>query len=208
LFVSRSSFNKQNLAAHALYQERCRQLGRGQIRQNNNGQRKTNEVFIGISFIKCDNLLMWETKKSTGIEGLVINPQIKDEAEKNFKNLKDFEKINQGFQIFENLVTLDFYENDSLILSTQDKPKSIIFKSFYLWSGDTLVIDGGIGLFVGAGFSIQIINGKATVYHMLSSDESPTYAYGEKTKLIYRLEVPCHDVMAIISEIPEKEKVR
>jgi hypothetical protein len=103
-------------------------------------------------------------------------------------------------------VTLEFYENDSLIFSTQDKPKSLMFKSFYIWQGDTLVIDGGIGLFGGGGFSLQIVNGKATVYHMLSSDEFPTYAYGEQTELIDRLEVPCREVKAILSEIPVKGK--
>ena len=98
----------------------------------------------------------------------------------------------------------DFYENDSLIGSTQGKPKAILFKSFYLWKGDTLIIDGAIGLFGGGGFSIQVINGKATVYHMLSSDDFPTYAYEEKTEIIFRLDVPCHDVKAIVSEIPLK----
>lgn len=147
-----------------------------------------------------------QTSGTKTIDGLVINPQIKFEAEKNIKDIKDFEKVNQGFQIFENMVTMEFYENDSLILSTQDNPKSIMFKSFYLWSGDTLVIDGAIGLFGGGGFSVQIVNNKATVYHMLSSDDFPTYAYGEKTKLLDRLEVPCNDVKVILSEIPTKDK--
>ncbi|MCZ8215202.1 MAG: hypothetical protein O9262_03135, partial [Cyclobacteriaceae bacterium] len=82
--------------------------------------------------------------------------------------------------------------------------RGVLFKSFYLWEGDTLNIDGAIGLFGGGGFALKIINGKATVYHMLSSDDFPTYAYGEKTELIDRLEVPCHDTKAIISEIPLK----
>jgi len=39
---------------------------------------------------------------------------------------------------------------------------------------------------------------------MLRSDEFPTYAYGEKTGLIYRLEVPCHESKVILSELPVK----
>src|SRR5688572_8974390 len=147
-----------------------------------------------------------QTSTTKAIDGLVINPQVKIEAERNIKDSKDFEKINQRFQIYENMVTMEFYENDSLILSTKDNPKNIIFKSFYFWRGDTLIIDGGIGLFGGGGFSIQIVNDKATVYHMLSSDDFPTYAYGEKTELIDRLEVPCNDVKLILSEIPTKGK--
>ena len=145
-----------------------------------------------------------QVDNSKDIEGLTINPNIKKEAEENIKDLKDFEELNRGIQIYESKVTLGFYENDILVLSTKDNPKSIISKSFYLWRGDTLIIDGGIGLFVGAGFSIQVVNNKATVYHMLSSDEFPTCAYGEKTDLIYRLEVPCYDTKLILSELPKK----
>jgi hypothetical protein len=147
-----------------------------------------------------------QTSTTKTIEGLVINPQIKIEAERNIIESKDFEKIDQGFQIYENMVTMELYENDSLILLTKDTPKSIIFKSFYFWRGDTLIVDGGIGLFGGGGFSIQIVYDKATVYHMLSSDEFPTYAYEEKSKLIERLEVPCHNGKVILSEIPKKGK--
>ena len=39
---------------------------------------------------------------------------------------------------------------------------------------------------------------------MLRSDEFPTDAYGEKTGLIYRLEVPCHESKVILSELPVK----
>jgi hypothetical protein len=41
---------------------------------------------------------------------------------------------------------------------------------------------------------------------MLSSDEFPTYgyAYGEKSDLLGRLEVPCHDTKLTISELPDK----
>jgi hypothetical protein len=143
-------------------------------------------------------------KNSNDVEVLTIDSNIKKEAEKNIKDLKDFEKLNLGIQIYESKVALEFYENDSLILSTWDNPKSIISKSFYLRKGDTLSIDGGIGIAVGAGFSLKLINNKATVYHMLSSDDYPTLAYGETTDLIYRLEVPCHDVKVVLSGLPEK----
>lgn len=164
------------------------------------------KYLVGLLFVSMVICSCGQTKKSNNIEGITISPQIKDEAEKNFKRLEDYDELTHGFQMFKNNVTFEFYENDSLILSSEVKQKSVLFKSFYLWKGDTLLIDGGIGLFGGGGFSIQIIKGKATVYHMLSSDESPLYAYGEKTQLLDRLEVPCHDVKAILSAIPEKGK--
>ena len=101
-----------------------------------------------------DNLLDQQVNNSKDVEGLVINPSIKKEAEDNIKDLKEFEHLNRGIQIYESKVTLEFYENDSLVLSTNDNPKSIVSKSFYLWTGDTLTIDGEIGLFGGGGFSI------------------------------------------------------
>ena len=67
-------------------------------------------------------------------------------------------------------------------------------------------IDGAFGLFGGTGFSIKIIKGKATLYHMLASDEFPSYAYSEKDSLIFRLEIPCTDTKIVLSEIPDKTK--
>ena len=68
---------------------------------------------------------------------------------------------------------------------------------------DTLGIDGAFGLFGGIGFSIKIINGKAKLYHMLSADDFPYYAYEENDDLIFRLEVPCNETEIILSEIPD-----
>lgn len=156
-------------------------------------------ILLSLTFSSCG--------QSDSISGLTIDPEIKTEAEKHFKSASEYEEINTsdiGFQIFENSLEFDFYENDSLVVSTQGKPKAVLFKSFYLWKGDTLIIDGAIGLLGGGGFSIQVVNGKATVYHMLSSDDFPTYAYGEETEMIFRLDVPCHHTKAILSEIPTK----
>lgn len=153
------------------------------------------------------SLSFWSCGQFNSISGLTIDPAIKAEADKHFKTESEFEKVNtsgSGFQIFENSLEFDFYENDSLVGSSQGKPKAILFKSFYFWKEDTLIIDGAIGLFGGGGFSIQIANGKATVYHMVSSDNFPTYAYGENTQVIFRLDVSCHHVKAIVSEIPIK----
>lgn len=162
------------------------------------------KYLIGLLFIILTIYSFGQAKNSNVVEGLTINSNIKKEAEENIKDLKDLKKLNPGIQIYESKVALEFYENDSLILSTWNNPKSLISKSFYLWRGDTLTIDGGIGIAVGAGFSLKLIKNKMTVYHMLSSDDYPTYAYGEMTELLYRLEVPCHDIKVVLSGLPEK----
>lgn len=76
---------------------------------------------------------------------------------------------------------LDLYEDDKLSISLKEQDnKSTVFKSFYYWQGDTLAIDGAFGLFGGTGFSIKIVKDNATLYHMLASDDFPSYAYKEK----------------------------
>jgi len=162
------------------------------------------KYLIGLLFISLTIYSRGQSLNSTFIEGLTVNPMIKEEAKTNIKDLKEFEGGKLGIQIYESKVAIEFYENDSLILSTMDNPKSIISKSFYYWRGDTLTIDGGIGLAVGAGFSLKLVTNKATVYHMVSSDESPLYAYSETSDIIHRLDVPCLNFKVVLSELPEK----
>ena len=109
--------------------------------------------------------------------------------------------------IYNNAMLLDFYEDDKLSISLQEQDnKSTVFKSFYHWQGDTLGIVGGFGLMGGTGFTIKIIKGYATLYHLLASDDFPSYAYKEKDSLIYKLEVPCTDTKIVLSEIPDSTK--
>ncbi|NJM78438.1 MAG: hypothetical protein HC854_00165, partial [Flavobacterium sp.] len=65
-----------------------------------------------------------------------------------------------------------------------------------------LNIDGGFGIFGTIGFCIKIKDNRTEVFHMLSSDDFPAYAYKEKDSLIMRLEVPCKNTRIILSEIP------
>ena len=69
-----------------------------------------------------------------------------------------------------------------------------------------LRIDGAFGLFEGLGFDIQIKDDKAILYHLLSSDNTPMYAYTKNDDFIFRLEVPCTDTKIVLSEIPDPEK--
>ena len=140
------------------------------------------------------------------VKGLTIDQSIKSEVEKHIENSKEFDAIKDKMQVYGNSILVESYQNDSLTFSSNDIKNKQLFKSFYLWKGDTLTIDGAFGLFGGIGFGIDIYKKNATLYHMLSSDDFPSYAYKENDSLIFRLEVPCTDTKIILSEIPDSTK--
>ncbi|MGV3540664.1 MAG: hypothetical protein ACO1OQ_12700 [Rufibacter sp.] len=162
-------------------------------------------LIILITF--SSTLSSWaQTTKGNSTRGFTINPTIKAEVEKNISP-SQFGAGKDKFLIYNNRMVLEFYEDDKLTISLKEQDdKSTVFKSFYYWKGDTLGIDGAYGLFGGAGFSIKITSGQATLYHMLASDEYPSYAYKEKDSLVFRLEVPCTDTEIVLSEIPVPSK--
>ena len=147
-----------------------------------------------------------QTKNSETIKGLTIDPSIKNEVEKNIESSKELDMFQDKMQVYLNSGFIESFQNDSLIFSSNSQRGKIPFKSFYLWKGDTLAIDGVFGLFGGIGFGIDIYKNNATLYHLLSSDDSPSYAYKENDSLIFRLKVPCTDTKIILSEIPDSTK--
>lgn len=147
-----------------------------------------------------------QPEKDKTATGLTLDPSIKNEVEKNISP-SEFGAGQDKILIYNNSMLLDFYEDDKLFISLKEQDnKSTVFKSFYYWQNDTLGIDGAYGLFGGTGFTIKIVKGVATLYHMLASDEVPSYAYNEKDSLIFRLEVPCTDTKIVLSEIPDSTK--
>jgi len=141
------------------------------------------------------------------VAGVVIDKNIKAEVEKHISPAKDLDTIKGKIEVYNNSLFAEIYQNDSLIANTYNKavPKQL-FKSFYYRSKDSLKIDGAFGLFTGIGFSINIYKNKATLYHLLSSDETPGYAYKPSGALISRLEVPCTSTKIVLSEIPDSTK--
>ena len=140
------------------------------------------------------------------VNGLKIDPNIKSAVEQNIESVKELNEVNDKMQIYSNSLYTVSYQNDTLLFSLKNIPQKIIFKSFYYWNGDTLNIDGAYGLFGGTGFCIKTIKKGATLYHMLSSDDFPSYCYKPNDSLIYRLEVPCTETKIILSEIPDSTK--
>lgn len=147
-----------------------------------------------------------QTKNSEVINGLTIDPSIKSEVEKHIENSKELDAFKDKMEVYINSGDIQSYQNDSLILNSKMGDNKAPFKSFYLWHGDTLSIDGAFGLFGGIGFGIDIVKNKATLYHMLSSDDFPSYTYNANDSLIFRLEVPCTGTKIILSEIPDTTK--
>lgn len=158
-------------------------------------------------FIFCLTLTACgQTKDSETIKGLTIDPSIKTEVEKHIETSKEFEMFGDKMQVYLNSGSIESFQNDSLIFSSAKQKWKAPFKSFYLWKGDTLTIDGAFGLFGGVGFGINIYKNNATLYHMLSSDDFESYAYNENDSLIFRLEVPCTETKIVLSEIPDSTK--
>lgn len=154
-----------------------------------------------IAFASCG-----QTKTPNPVNGLTIDPDIKQEVEKHIESSKELDMYKDEMQVYLNSGDIESFENGNLAYSSRFNGKKIPFKSFYLWHGDTLTIDGAFGLFGGIGFGIEIHRDKASLYHMLSSDDFPSYAYKENDSLIFRLEVPCTDTKIILSEIPDSTK--
>ena len=150
------------------------------------------------------SLLILSCSVKSEIDGLIIDPKIKTEVEKHIVEKEDYAVFGDLMQVYGNSAIMKGYENDSLIFQNEDFSKKLPFKSFYLWNKDTLGINGAYGLFGGSGFYIKIANKKATLFHMLSSDDFPTYAYKENDSLIDRLEVPCTETKIILSEMPNQ----
>tara|TARA_B110000305_G_C19156265_1_gene500442 strand:+ start:64 stop:705 length:642 start_codon:yes stop_codon:yes gene_type:complete len=147
-----------------------------------------------------------QSTKNIPENGFKIDSNIKVSVDKMISD-SEFGAGQNVMLVYNNIMTVDFYENDELSVSLkEDDNKSSVFKSFYYWKGDTLGIDGAFGLFGGIGFSIKFIDGKATLYHMLASDDFPSYAYNEADSLIFRLEVPCLETKVILSEIPNSNE--
>jgi hypothetical protein len=159
-------------------------------------------ILIFLSTISACGQMKFDDSKS----GIIIDPKIKADVEKNISP-SEFGEGQDKVLIYNNLMLLDFYEDDKLNISLKEQDKkSTVFKSFYYWQDGTLGIDGAFGLFGGTGFSIKIDKNKATLYHMLASDDFPSYAYKENDSLIFRLEVPCTETKIILSEIPDSGK--
>lgn len=137
-------------------------------------------------------------------KGYVLDPSIQQEAVKHISN-SELTQPAGPIQIYNNKIDVELYEDDVLKYSSADSSTYTVFKSFYYWKNDSLCIDGAYGLFGGTGFSICIVKDHAQLFHLLASDEDPSYAATAEGPLEYRLEVPCKQTKIILSHLPTKK---
>lgn len=168
----------------------------------NNSERKPMRVppiFVLLSL----NLMACKRPVEPRAQLIDINPNIQQEVEAKIE-APQFGSGEDDYDIliYDNLMLVDYFEHDSLLVSTRDTGQTHIFKSFFYEKDDTLSIDGFYGLFGGFGFSIKIKNDQATVYHLLAADEFPTFSRTEKSSLLLRMEVPCTNTSLTLSRMP------
>ena len=161
---------------------------------------KTILTFILISL----SLVSSGQEKKIVTEKIRIDSNIQKEVESKISE-SQFGNISKDLLIYENQLIAEYFENDSLTISTKNQDKKLVFKSFFYTHNDTLTIDGAYGMFGGFGFSAKIKADEATVYHMLASDEFPTYSLNENDSLKFRIEVPCSNTTLTLSKMPELE---
>lgn len=142
-------------------------------------------------------------KQTTVINNLVIDPTIKTAVEKHIEDATEFDAYREQMDVYANALIDESYINDRLTLSSTAKDNKQVFKSFYLWHGDTLLIEGAYGLFGGIGFAMEITKHNATLYHMLSADDFPCYSYTQNDTLLLRLQIPCTGTKMIVSQLPD-----
>lgn len=85
-----------------------------------------------------------QAKNSSTVNGLTIDPNIKNEVEKHIETSKEFDAFKDKMPVYGNSILAESYQDDSLIFSSNDIKNKQLFKSFYFWKGDTLTIDGAL----------------------------------------------------------------
>ena len=136
---------------------------------------------------------------------VTIDHSIKSEVLKNISD-NEFSRIEDNYLIYSNRIFADFYENDSLKVSTKDTIAYQVFKSYYYWQADTLRIEGTYGIFGGVGFSIKASKNDTSIFLMLASDEFPQFSLNADDSLVFLLDVPCKNTKIVLSEIPDSLK--
>lgn len=154
----------------------------------------------------CNNSIQSVEQNSSKLK---LDKNIKEEVESKIMKSEFGNSMGDKLLIYNNILTTDYYENDSLLSTTNSQIQAMPFKSFFYPQNDTTVIDGAYGLFGGFGFSIKLINKEAIIYHMLAGDDFPVYSLTKEGELKYRIEVPTTKAKLTLSKIPilEEEEI-
>lgn len=165
-------------------------------------------MFKVLLIISCLGVLTACGQKSPTLEikGVVIDPAIRNEANKHISGLEEVDSIQNMMSIYANTMWVKAYESDTLAFADTSFSNKQLFKSFYLWKGDTLVLHGVFGLFGGSGFAMHLRKGGASLYHLVNADAVNVLGYQTNDTLTDILNVPCVKTKMVLSELPDSNK--
>ena|SRR5690554_1041917 len=137
-----------------------------------------------------------QTKSDSFKNTYQFNSKIKKQIE---QKVKTFNGVTMGSMDFK------MYENDSLIVDSDSKGKSIECILNSNLSGDTVSITGFMGMFAGFGYQIKLYKDTCIVSHFATSD-AEIYKLKKTDSLTFGVSVPCKSYSLTLTEKPTIKK--
>jgi hypothetical protein len=133
-----------------------------------------------------------------------VDPNIKNIVNKNISETDTPQELNAALT-YQNSLYLDMYQNDKLIVASDNGASKGLFKSFYYWKNDTLIIEGIYGNEGGMGFTFEMSPKHTAVFHRVTNFGAPKFALNKTSSLQNEILVPCKTTKVVISEIPNPQ---
>jgi hypothetical protein len=133
-----------------------------------------------------------------------VDPNIKNIVNKNISETDAPQELNAALT-YQNSMYLDMYQNDKLIVASDNGASKGVFKSFYYWKNDTLIIEGLYGKEGGMGFTFEMSPKHTAVYHRVTNYGAPKFALNKTSSLQNDILVPCKATKVVLSEIPNPQ---
>ena len=134
---------------------------------------------------------------------LEIDPNVKEKAIK-YIQPSGYGKTSDRTLTYNNYMQAETFVNDEL-LSTITKGRMDIFKSYYYWKKDSLIIEGGFTLFSNYGFSARILKKKVKIVQLVRNSEYMLDNYKIGSDKI-RNEIKCSSSKLILEKVPDKSQ--
>ncbi len=132
---------------------------------------------------------------------LEIDPSVKQKAIKYIQPSGYGKSIDRTLT-YNNYMQAETYVNDEL-LSTITKGRMDIFKSYYYWKKDSLIIEGGFTLFSNYGFSARILKKKVKIVQLVRISDYMLDNFKIGNDKI-RTEIKCSNSKLILEKMPNK----
>jgi hypothetical protein len=148
-------------------------------------------ILINFLFLACR-----QTKNNSNNEAYQIDIKIKEQIK---QKVKTSGIVTMGSMDFK------MYQNDSLIVDTYSKDKSIDCRLITTLNGDTASITGFMGMFSGFGYQIGLFKDTCIVRHFAKSD-TEIYKLSKTDSLTFGVSVPCKSYKLTLVETPILKK--